>query len=470
MSVLAKTIRHVLGEWLLLSNSAALVIGAAFTAALGFLFWWFAARNFPPHAVGLAAAAISLMNLIGLIGEIGLGTLLMGESLRRAREAPGLISAALLAALASSILFGAACIVLADLSSLKLGSFAGSFGYGVLFVAGCAIAGFVLTIDCALVGLLRSSVQMHRKMIFSVLKLGLLPVLAFATVLGPGEVTIFLAWVLGNLLSVLLLALFPICRSHAMWSAPDFAALRRQAPDALGHHLLNLGAEGPGLILPFLVTVVFAADINAAFYAAWMIFSVVLLVPAALTTMLFTMGSVQPAAIASRMKFSLRLCALTALAAGVGFVFLSNWILSWFGASYASIGGPMLEIFGLGAFAVALKFHYIAIQRLRGRMLLAAVVVGAGGVAELALATLGAHLGGLSGFTWGWLCAAWLQAVFVAPSVLRAARSDNHALDIRDTASRAAGPIPFEPLRYPARGRRVPLERRARTLILRQRR
>jgi len=237
-------------------------------------------------------------------------------------------------------------------------------------------------------------------------------------------VAIFLAWVLGKLLSILLLVTLLAFRRHAVWSAPNFEMLGRHAPSVLGHHMLNLVTQGPRLILPFLVTIVLSAEVNAAFFAAWMIFGVVLLAPASLTTVLFTMGSVQPAAIAARMRLSLWLCVLTSVVAGAGFLLVSDPMLGFFGPSYASIGGPVLQILALSVLANALKFHYIAVQRLNGRMVRAAVLLGAGGVVELALAIWGAQLGGLSGFAWGWVCAVYLEAACTMPTVLRAARSD----------------------------------------------
>lgn len=427
MKIIARTARRALHEanreWHLLANSGALVVGAAVTALLGFLFWWFAARFFPPHAVGLAAATISIVSLLGLIGEFGLGTLLMAESLRSARETPGFISAALLSALISSILFGTLFIALVSLSPLKLGSALILGDYRLLFIAGCAITGVVMTVDGTLVGLMQSTLQMYRKVALSIAKLALLPALAFLVPWWPQDVTIFVAWILGSLLSILVLLLFPVCRNCAVWSMPNFVALKRQVPEVFGHHLLNLAAEGPGLIMPYLVTIIFAADVNAAFYAAWMIFNVVLLVPASLTTIQFAMGSLQPGAVATRMTFSLWVCVAVSIVAGVGLMFMSGWMLGWFGPSYAAIGGPMLQILGLGVFAITLKHHYIAVQRLRGRMVRAAMLIGLGGAAELTFATLGAKIHGLQGFTWGWLCAACLEAVILMPSVWRTARS-----------------------------------------------
>jgi len=470
MRALTTIARRVLGEsyrqWLLLANSGALVATGVVTAVFGFLFWWFAARFLPPHAVGLAAAAISIMNLIGLAGEVGLGTLLMGESLRSGRDRPGLISAALLATLVTSALFGGACLALADLSPLRLGSFLDVADYGVLFVAGCVVTGFTVVLDCALVGLLQNALRVYRNVTFSALKLALLPVLAFAVPAGSLEITIFTAWVGGKLLSVLLLAPFLARRGHAVWRTPDFAALGGQSPRALGHYLLDLVTQGPGLVLPFLVTVIFAAHVNAAFYAAWMIFGVVLLVPASLATMLFTIGSLQPATIAARMRFSLWVCALTSLVAGIGFYLLAGWILGSFGRSYAEMGGSVLQVLGLAVFAMALKYHYIAVQRLNGRMLRAAAMLCGGGILELAFAVCGGIWVGLTGFVCGWLCAVYLEAVLVAPTVVRAVRGAPSA-DLQAIIAPDPPPASLEPRRRSVASEYVPCVRPANSLIAR---
>jgi mannan endo-1,4-beta-mannosidase len=425
----------------LLANSGALAAGAFITAALGFAFWWLAARYFSPHAVGLASAAISIMNLIGLIGEFGLSTLLIGESLRNRSETPGLISAALIAALLSSTVFGVIFLVIGSASPLDLGGFLEFSDTGALFIAGCAITGFTLVLDSAFVGLLRSSVPMYRNVAFSVLKLALLVAAAFAAHASGQEVLIFLAWVAGKLLSVLLLVAVLVSRRQPVWCPPGFASLRPRVPRVLSHHLLNIATQAPGLILPFLVTVIFAPEINAAFYAAWMILSVALLVPASLTTMLFTIGVAEPETIAGRLKFSLWLCAIAGIFVIAGFLLLSRPILGLFGASYAAIGAPVLQILGVSFFAVTLKCHYIAVQRLSGRMAQASLLLGIGGCVEVVFAALGGHLGGLTGFTWGWVAAVYLQALLVVPSILRAIRrrDEQDALRTRTALSRPMG-------------------------------
>src|SRR5438132_1175124 len=80
----------------MLINAGSLVCTTVATGVLGFAYWWVAARQFPPQAVGLASAAVSAMMLLGSICILGLGTLLIGELPRQpGKEAP-LISAALI--------------------------------------------------------------------------------------------------------------------------------------------------------------------------------------------------------------------------------------------------------------------------------------------------------------------------------------------------------------------------------------
>ena len=85
----------------ILKNAGSLVGTQAITSAFGFLYWWFAARNFPPQAVGLASASVSAQLLLGTIGIMGFGTLLMGL-LRRERDLAGNLIASAIAAVGSA--------------------------------------------------------------------------------------------------------------------------------------------------------------------------------------------------------------------------------------------------------------------------------------------------------------------------------------------------------------------------------
>jgi O-antigen/teichoic acid export membrane protein len=402
----------------MLANSATLAVSAGITAALGFLYWWVAARYFEPRSVGLAAAAISMMNLVALAGEFGLGPLLIGESQRRPKDSPHLIAAALIAALFSSGLLGLLYVVLVNLSPNVFGRSLDTGISDVLFIAGCSLAGFALVLDNAYAGLLRSSLHLYRNGLFSASKLIILVAIALAMSVQEQAEMIFLAWTLGLLLSIAVLVAH---RGHRIWYTPNFGLLWFLAPTVLRHHLLNVATLAPGLILPLLVTVALSAEDNAVFYASWMVLSVILLVPASLTTILFTVGAAEPQAIADRMKCSFLICALTSVVAAIGLYFCSGLILSFFGPVYASQGEAILQVLGLSVFAVTVKAHYVAIQRINDRLLSAFIVVGAGAILEMILSVAGGRMGGLLGFAQGWVIAVYLEALVVTPVLLRAA-------------------------------------------------
>src|SRR5579859_4976456 len=79
----------------MLTNAGALVGTTAVTSILGFVYWWLAARRFPPAAVGVASASVSAMVLLGGFCVLGLGTLLITELPRQPDHAGSLISTSL---------------------------------------------------------------------------------------------------------------------------------------------------------------------------------------------------------------------------------------------------------------------------------------------------------------------------------------------------------------------------------------
>ena len=83
---------------IIVKNASSLVSTAAVTSALGFIYWWLAARQFSPPAVGLASAAVSAMMLLGSISALGLGSLLINELPRHPDKTPALIVTAVLVA------------------------------------------------------------------------------------------------------------------------------------------------------------------------------------------------------------------------------------------------------------------------------------------------------------------------------------------------------------------------------------
>lgn len=98
------------------------------TSILGFAFWAVAARTATPAVVGGASAAISVMQLVGSLGTLGLGTLLIGELGRRPAAAIPLVTAGLRVAGIAALVVGAVVGLIIDVVSTHPGA---------LFAPGC---------------------------------------------------------------------------------------------------------------------------------------------------------------------------------------------------------------------------------------------------------------------------------------------------------------------------------------------
>jgi O-antigen/teichoic acid export membrane protein len=407
----------------ILLNAGSLVSATAVTSMLGFVYWWLAARQFPPEAVGLASAAISAMTLLGSFAIVGLGTLLMGELPRQqGREAP-LISGALIVVGGVGGLLGLAFAIAAPRISSGFHDLGASIGNATLFALGVSLTAIALVLDDAFLGLLRGGLQLWRNALFAVVKL----VALLAASLWLSHVTgltIYATWAIGNGCSLVVLAGFMLVKKG--WAGrnylPQWGLLRKLGLSAIKHHLLNVTLQAPALILPVLVTILLSATVNGWFYVAWNLSSIANILSAALTMTLFAASSAEPGTLAHKIRLTLSLALAACVAANVVLLFGTRQVLDLFGHSYAEQAAWSLRILSLESFPFLIKNHYIAVSRIRGRMAHAAQLTIITGLLELGGSALGAGVGGLTGLSAGWTGAMCVEAIFMAPAVFKAAR------------------------------------------------
>jgi hypothetical protein len=183
--------------------------------------------------------------------------------------------------------------------------------------------------------------------------------------------------------------------------------------------------------MPMLVTQLLSARVNAAFYAAWLLIGVAYLAPASLTTALFAVAARDPSLLARRLRFTLGLSLALS-----GMTVLCCWVagrlaLGLFNAFYAEMAADTLVLLALAMPAVALKYHYIALKRIRDEMGAALPVLALGALLELGAAAVGGAVQGLSGLAVAWMLAAYAQAIGMLRPILRVMQPSSH-----DAASR----------------------------------
>lgn len=390
-------------------NSGALAVGTIATAALGFVYWWLAARIFPPEAIGKASALLSVIGLIGLLGDAGLGTLLVGEIIRHPKKAPALVAAAasigvaLAIGLALSFILGAH---LAGFPNLIEGWFA-SF----TFMVGCGLTAFTMVVDQAFVGSLNSIGRMIQQIFFSVFKLML--IVAIAVVSHTSSTAILLTWVAGLLVSWIAVDLVTNGGARRLVGIPDFRLLHTFRQKVFDHYALDVTLQAPSMIVPYLVLVLLSPAITAAFSALWMLVTTASVIPAVLATVLFPVIRAGPSKSRHHFLVSLTASLLFSLACAIFIFVYSENILGIFSPAYREIAGSDLRLLGFSLLGSTLKFHACALARVGDAMRKASLPFALGGLLELGLVIAGAKLGGLEGLVIGWTIAVSIEGVCI---------------------------------------------------------
>lgn len=313
----------------LLSNVSSLVSGTVGSAALGFAYWWIAARYFTLETVGLTAATISVTQITALVSECGLGTILIGETLSHGKKGFGLISAALIISSTGAALLGILFLGLSSLVSIELGRITNSYAGAFLFILGCWTTSFVSILNSAFAGLLRGPFQMYLALSISTIKLVMIIVVGVYYGSAAKEEAVFATWVTGLAVSGFVFAMLLVPLNGGRFPAPRFRAIRPLVSRAFSYHLLDLVIQVPTVLMPFVVTVMLSPAINAAFNAALMIIRVASNIPSALSTFIFAIGASDRQAFASRLRFSLVVLTSCSVVIALFLGSFSNFILTF---------------------------------------------------------------------------------------------------------------------------------------------
>lgn len=417
----------------LTANAASLVATTVVTSGFGAIFWWLAAHLFAEDTVGLAAAAVSAMMLLGTIGMLGFGTLMLGELASRPKNAGDLI-------LTASLTGGIVGLILGTLTALATPRFFGalqplsaSIWDILLFSVGSGVTAAVLVLDQATIGLLRGEIQLWRNALFAAAKLAAL-VLAGAWIATKSWSIIYSTWIAGYIISMAGVLVVTLVRGLPNWLWPRRLEFRTVWSKSGGHFLLNLALQVPGMLMPVLVTVILSPAANAVFYVAWMIVGLAFAGPIAVSTTLYAVGTRGRDKLAARLRFSLGLSLLVGGCGSALLLVVGGQVLSVFGPSYAREGEAILRLLALAVLPLIVKTHYIALRRVSGEFTLAAVRVGFGGVLEIVAACTGALLGGVSGLSLGWVVAMYIEAVVFGQTVAKFARERSLAAGLESGA------------------------------------
>jgi O-antigen/teichoic acid export membrane protein len=408
--------RWLTGQRALLGTSMSLLATTVLTSGLGLAFWWVAARLLPLSQVGYGSAAVSALTLVGTFGMAGMNTVLIGYLARSPQHANGLLTAAMYAGGLISALLASGFWLVTAVMLPRAAPYLHSGGEAVTFIAGSALTGATLILDQALLGTIGGSLQLWRNAAFSVAKLAALAVLAVAWHDQFGT-SVLVAWVAGTALSLVPVAVLLRRRGMRLTARPHWRLLRGLGRASVSNTWLNNMLQAPVLAMPLLVTGMLSAADGGAFYVAWTVVMVAVLLPFHFTTALYAASAADPRGLAAKLRFSLRMSMLAGLVGVPLVIACAHPLLRLFGASYADLAAVPLELLIVGYFGSVLKNHYIALCRISGRTTQAGIYATVSTVARLGAAAAGAMAGGLIGLSIALLFVMTAEGVVVIPPV-----------------------------------------------------
>jgi O-antigen/teichoic acid export membrane protein len=407
----------------IIRNAASLYGSTIITSALGYFYWLVAARMISAQAVGIASAIQSAASFLSIVCVLGVSTFLVSVLARDNTNARSLI-------LTASAGVGSLALVLAIVVGICLERFSAVFRQGlsspialIVFALLSALSAVSIVVDDSCIGLLRGYLQLRRNSVFSVSKLLILPILIAAWRPKSGS-ELVVAWLAGLAISLATVSRGLRRPTLGQSSRLNFRRFIEQRSLMARHHWLNVAIQAPRLVLPVLVATIVGSRANASFTIALLVVSIAAIIPNHLSTVLFALAPGDEAALRHEVQRTMRFCLILAVATAPFFVLFSGVILHIFGRSYES-ATPSMIVLGFTVYPSAIKAHYAAIARVRGRMHQAAVLAMIGAGLEIGLAAAGGAVYGETGVAIGLLTAMVLEGAFFSPTVfgvLRAAR------------------------------------------------
>ena len=439
----------------LLRNAGSLAATTGLTSIFGFVFTIAAVKLFPTPEVGWGNAAINSMQLLGIIGVFGLNTMLIGELPKKEPNRGGLFAAALAASAIGSAAIGLIFALVVGIHfGDKLPGIGGTVGQVLLLTLGASLTGALMVFDDGTIGLLRGGVQLWRNLAVSGLKLAALPLAAVVLHKDFG-VGLSLAYVIGTVGSMIPAGIMLARGGTKLYHRPDWQALRRLFPVAVNHNWLNLAMSTPSRIIPIVVTVVVGPTDSAVFYVAWMISSLLFMVPVHLGTVLFALASASPQVVAEKLRFVLRVSLLIGLPVMAVLAISAHIMLNIYNPFYALHGTLPLWLMIIGYIPQMPRAQFIAVSRATNKVGRAAGLICFFACCEVGAIYVGGKLGGLNGLSFTYLGVLVMEGLITAPTVLRAA----YAVTATAAATGAFQAVPLDAQAAGRLGRSGPLAR-----------
>lgn len=410
----------------------ALFIAQITSGALGTLAWLVAARSFPSNAVGTAIALTGALMWAGLVGNLGLGSLMVALlPAARRLERPTLAGTAAATAAAAGGTIGLVVACMLRLLSGELRATVDQPAVVAAVAIGAAAWASGVVLDHVAVASDRATVTITRSVTSGAARLALIALALH------GEARSAAALVIGWGVAA---ALGTAVAAVSLWSTSDLSWNRRVATRTARplarratrtHYAINVLGQTPPMALPLVLAACGRPVQAAAFGAAWQLASAVGLLSPAVATGLFAAGSADRTGADQHTRRAKRQIVAVVGTAAIVLALAGPLALAAVGRDYTGGGSLALRLLAVALVADALTNIEVARLRVARRYRDATLV----NAAIAAIAVLGAALlasrWGAPGAASAWLLA---QAAGVAVALRLRSPSPARSLPHEDLA------------------------------------
>jgi O-antigen/teichoic acid export membrane protein/aminoglycoside phosphotransferase (APT) family kinase protein len=331
-------------------DGLALVMSSGLTSAVGLLYWVLAAQMFPPDVVGVNAAALSALMLVG-----GIAHLNMSHALLRFIPVAGTVSRRLvvlayLVAVSLSALAGAGFALGAVWWAPELVDVAGHGALIAFFAVSCPVWTLFSLKDYILTAVGKATSVPVQNIVFSVLKVGLLIAVTLAAV--PGGIA--LSWVIATAVVVLMVNVWLLVR---LLPAHGRATADRAIPITVRGIGRFVGADYVGALfwqaalmgLPVLVLTRLGPESAAAYNMVWQFGMALYLVPSGMGQSMIAHNAADPGKVEKARRETVRRGLLLVVPVALVLALAGQLVLSLFGKHYTEAGAGALALVALSA-------------------------------------------------------------------------------------------------------------------------
>jgi O-antigen/teichoic acid export membrane protein len=351
----------------LYSNAFYIMLNNTSTSLLGFIFWNVMTRYFQPADIGVGAALLAASGLLASIANLGLGVGLIRFLPAAGKKASNIINVAftlagMVAALGSVIYLIGINYWAPVLFFVRENAFM-SIAFGLI----TAVTVITILADQTLVAGRKARYVFIKNIITCLVKIPL-PIFVFYYLKGY---SIFLGTGIAMIIGMLLAWFWfipTVYKGYLPRPTWSFEILRQILPFSFVNNLVTLFNNSTGFIYQLMALNYLGSESNAYLYIAWMMTTVLTIIPTGLAQSLFAEGSHNSGRIKRDGRNALFFALFLSIPAATLMILLGGWLLKFFGPEYAQNGASVMRFLALSVIPRCVISFYLTTNQIRNRL------------------------------------------------------------------------------------------------------